>query len=268
MTNEIKALPSVRRHTFHFLEQAREVQPVFLCMDVDASVMKKSRKHYKQYNISISYISYIILAISKAIENFPEVNTSVVGRWSPKQISYNQICAKFTIDKQVDNQRIVVSSVIPNANKESIHKIQEYIDQMKKISFQEEKSFEPVRKLQSLPVWLGRLIYKRILKKSDKRLKTQGSFTVTSLGHIPVQQFFPITSNTTCFGVGAIMDKAIIENGSIVIKPMMPLSMTFDHRAIDGAVAAEFLHKVKLTLENWGDQPWQEDQKKPSMMSS
>lgn len=268
MRNKITSLPSVRRHTFHFLEQAREVQPIFLSMDVDASVMKQSRESYKQDNISISYISYLILAISKAIETFQEVNTSVIGKWFPKHISYNQICAKFTIDKQVDDQRIVVSSVIPNANKQSIHNIQEHIDQMKKKSFQEEKSFEPVRKLQSLPVWLGGLIYQQILKKSDKRLETQGSFTVTSLGHTPVQQFFPITTNTTCFGVGAITDKAIIQNGSIVIKPIMPLSMTFDHRAIDGAVAAEFLHKVKLTLENWGDQPWQEDQKKLSMMLS
>ncbi|AEV19299.1 hypothetical protein GTCCBUS3UF5_19910 [Geobacillus thermoleovorans CCB_US3_UF5] len=267
MMSKKQALPFIRRHTFHFLEQAREVQPVYLSMDVDASAIKQSRATYKQANLSVSYISYVIAAISKAIERFPEVNTSVYGKWFPKHISYDQIYAKFTIDKRVGEQRIVVSSVIPNSNELSIHMIQEHIDRMKQATFQEGKAFESVRKLQSLPVWLGGIIYRQILKNAKKRLETQGSFTVTSLGHLPVQQFFPITSNTTCFGVGAITDKPIVKDGSIVVTPILPLNMTFDHRAIDGAVAAEFLHEVKTILEHWGNQQWQDDQKSLSMMS-
>ena len=43
MMSKKQALPFIRRHTFHFLEQAREVQPVYLSMDVDASAIKQSR---------------------------------------------------------------------------------------------------------------------------------------------------------------------------------------------------------------------------------
>lgn len=265
MTNTRKVLPALRRHTFHFLEHAREIQPVYLSIDVDASNIMQSRASYKQANISISYISYVILAISKAIEVFPEVNISVQGKWFPKMISYNEISAKFTLDKMVKDQRIVVSSVIPKSNEKSVLGIQKVIEKMKNTSFQEEESFQGVRKLQKLPVWFGGMIYRQIIKKADKRLATQGSFTVTSLGHLPVDHFYPITSNTTCFGVGAITDKPIIKDGNLIVKPILPLCMTFDHRAIDGALAAEFLYSIKNMIENWGEEQWQEDQKGPSM---
>ncbi|WP_347553118.1 2-oxo acid dehydrogenase subunit E2 (plasmid) [Pseudalkalibacillus hwajinpoensis] len=268
MTIKKQWLPPVRRHTFHFLEQAREVQAIYLNMDVEASKLKESRANHKQNNYSVSYVSYVISAISRAIEKFPEVNTSVQGKWRPKYISYDQVHAKFTINKQVGNQQIVVSNVIPKSNEQSIHMIQEHIDRMKQMPFERGNAFESVRKLQSLPVWLGRIIYKQILKNPDKRLKTQGSFTVTSLGHLPVQQLYPITSNTICFGIGGITEKPIIKDGAIIVTSILPLSMTFDHRAIDGALAAEFLNEVKTNLENWEEQQWQDDQKNLSMMSS
>ncbi|MDO6657353.1 2-oxo acid dehydrogenase subunit E2 [Anaerobacillus sp. 1_MG-2023] len=268
MTIKKQGLPSARKHTFHFLEQAREVQAIYLNMDVEASELKKSRASYKQNNISISYVSYVISAISKAIEKFPEVNTSVHGKWHPKYISYDQVHAKFTINKQLGNQQIVVSNVIEDSNEKSLQTIQEHIDRMKKMPFETGESFESVRKLQSLPVWLGRIIYKQILNNPDERLRTQGSFTVTSLGHLPVQQIYPITSNTICFGIGGIIEKPVIKDGAIIVTSIMPLSMTFDHRAIDGALAAEFLNEVKTNLENWEEKQWQDDQKSLSMMSS
>ncbi|MFS8542034.1 MAG: 2-oxo acid dehydrogenase subunit E2, partial [Tissierellales bacterium] len=51
-------------------------------------------------------------------------------------------------------------------------------------------------------------------------------------------------------GVNAIVETPVVENGNIVIKPMMTLSLTADHRIIDGALAAQFLAKLKEYLEN------------------
>ena len=45
-------------------------------------------------------------------------------------------------------------------------------------------------------------------------------------------------------------DRAVVRGGEIVIRPMMTLSLTFDHRVVDGSVAAEFLQRVKSLLEN------------------
>ena len=73
------------------------------------------------------------------------------------------------------------------------------------------------------------------------------------------------------FGVGAIQRTPVVIDNEILIRPMMGLTLSFDHRAIDGAMAADILRDVKAGLEHYqleGDRVWQEDQRKLSMMQS
>jgi pyruvate/2-oxoglutarate dehydrogenase complex dihydrolipoamide acyltransferase (E2) component len=109
-----------------------------------------------------------------------------------------------------------------------------------------------VRKLNALPLILGRWLYGLVLDNLSKRQEIQGSFTVTSLGHSRVNGFFPISSTTLAFGVGEIKDSVVVVDGEMVIRPMMRLSMVFDHRAIDGAMAADILNDIGEGLERYG----------------
>ena len=81
---------------------------------------------------------------------------------------------------------------------------------------------------------------------------TGGTFTITNLGMFGVESFTPIINQpeSAILGVNAIVDTPVVEDGNIVIKPMMNLSLTADHRIVDGAVAAQFLAKLKEYLEN------------------
>lgn len=81
---------------------------------------------------------------------------------------------------------------------------------------------------------------------------TGGTFTITNLGMFGIESFAPIINQpeSAILGVNAIVETPVVENGNIVIKPMMNLSLTTDHRIIDGAVAAQFLAKLKEYLEN------------------
>ena len=67
-----------------------------------------------------------------------------------------------------------------------------------------------------------------------------------------IESFSPIINQpeVAILGVNAIEDKPVALNGEIVIRPMMNLSLTADHRVIDGSVAAQFLQRVKVLLEN------------------
>jgi len=78
------------------------------------------------------------------------------------------------------------------------------------------------------------------------------TFTVSNLGMYAIDAFTPIINlpETAILGIGRIQDKAVVENGTIVVRPMMVVSLSFDHRAIDGAPAAEFLTELKHVLEN------------------
>jgi pyruvate dehydrogenase E2 component (dihydrolipoamide acetyltransferase) len=81
---------------------------------------------------------------------------------------------------------------------------------------------------------------------------TGGTFTVTNMGVMDVDVFTPIINLPECaiLGVGRIADRAVVREGAIVVRPTMWLSLTFDHRIVDGAPAARFLNRVKTLLEN------------------
>ncbi len=80
-----------------------------------------------------------------------------------------------------------------------------------------------------------------------------GSFTVTNLGSFGIESFTPVLNapQTGILGVDTIVQRAKEVNGEIVYYPAMGLSLTFDHRAVDGAPAAKFLQELKTNLENF-----------------
>lgn len=79
-----------------------------------------------------------------------------------------------------------------------------------------------------------------------------GTFTITNLGQFGVDSFDPIINppQVAILGVGRIQDRVVALNGAPAVRPMMTLTVTFDHRATDGAPASQFLSKVKELLEN------------------
>jgi pyruvate dehydrogenase E2 component (dihydrolipoamide acetyltransferase) len=79
-----------------------------------------------------------------------------------------------------------------------------------------------------------------------------GTFTITNLGQFGVDSFDPIINppQVAILGVGRIQDRVVAVNGAPAVRPMLTLTVTFDHRATDGAPASQFLAKVKELLEN------------------
>jgi len=78
-----------------------------------------------------------------------------------------------------------------------------------------------------------------------------GTFTITSLGKYGVEGFTPIVNppEVAILGVGAIQPKPVAVDGTVVVRQRLTLSLAFDHRATDGAPAAEFLARVREALE-------------------
>jgi pyruvate dehydrogenase E2 component (dihydrolipoamide acetyltransferase) len=79
-----------------------------------------------------------------------------------------------------------------------------------------------------------------------------GTFTISNLGMYAVDAFTPIINQpeAAILGVGRIQEKPVAVNGELALRSMMTLSLSFDHRIIDGAPAAEFLTALKESLEN------------------
>ena len=81
---------------------------------------------------------------------------------------------------------------------------------------------------------------------------TGGTFTISSLGPYGITSFSPIINQPelAILGVCDMVDTPVVRNGEVVIRPMMNLSLTADHRVIDGVMAAKFLKRMAELLEN------------------
>jgi pyruvate dehydrogenase E2 component (dihydrolipoamide acetyltransferase) len=78
-----------------------------------------------------------------------------------------------------------------------------------------------------------------------------GTFTITNLGMFEIDAFTPIINppESAILGVGRIVNKPVGLEGQVVLRDMMTLSLSFDHRLIDGAPAARFLQRIKQLIE-------------------
>jgi pyruvate dehydrogenase E2 component (dihydrolipoamide acetyltransferase) len=89
------------------------------------------------------------------------------------------------------------------------------------------------------------------LKQEDL---ADGTFTISNLGMYGVDQFIAVLNppQAAILAVGAADPRAVVEDGEVIVRPTMTMTLTCDHRAVDGAVASEFLGTVKAYLEEPG----------------
>ena len=110
-----------------------------------------------------------------------------------------------------------------------------------------------VKSLRSIAEELGGLVARARNKQLLPDEVHDATFTITNHGISGSLMSTPIINQPQCaiLGVGAIQKRAIVIEDSIVIRPMVYLTLSFDHRIIDGAIADTFLSKVKAVLEGW-----------------
>lgn len=205
------------------LESARSIPHVTLTSDVDMTKVMEVRKALlpvveEQTGYRLSFTEIIMKATAHVLGNHPLVNASLVDNEIVMNKSVN-----LGLAVAVENGLIVPS--VPEVQTKGL------------------------ADLTVLSKTLGK-------KARDGKLTpaemTGSTFTISNLGMYAIDGFTPIINppETAILGVGRITEKAVVVDGSIEVKPMMVLSLSFDHRAIDGAPAAAFLTELKERLEN------------------
>lgn len=106
--------------------------------------------------------------------------------------------------------------------------------------------------LSELVVASKEIVKKAVSMKLSPAEQSGSTFTISNLGMFGVQSFNPIINqpNSAILGVSATVDKPVVINGDIVVRPIMNLSLTIDHRVVDGLAGAKFMQDLKKTLEN------------------
>lgn len=215
---EIVPMSAMRKVIAKRMSDSVAISPtVTYDLSVDMTSMKAYKEQLGSEGIKASYTDLLVKIISKALLEFPLLNCSIDG---------NNIILKRYVNMGFATalEDGLLVPVIKDAHLKSITEISSEI-----------KSLAEQARSGSL----------------GPDALSGGTFTITNLGMYGIESFSPIINQpeVAILGVNAIVDTLVLVNGQPVAKPMMRLSLTADHRAVDGSVAALFLARVKKLME-------------------
>lgn len=240
-----------RRHTLYFLETIRDFSPVFLDTEVDATRLLADRAVAREAGQRRSVVTYVLVAAGGVLARHPEANSAYRGGPRPRVATYPTVSGKVTLDRTLGGTRVVLSTVVPEPHTAGPAEVQRRLDRVLEGDPAELPEFAGVRALHRLSWLRGRLRFARAARDLRLRPLITGTFTVTSLGHRPVDGFHSVGGTTVTLGLGRIVDRPAVRDGAIVVAPVFRLSLAFDHRVIDGAEAADVLAEIRTALEEW-----------------
>ena len=221
---EIKDIPRVKKLSSKYLMNSwTNIPHVTNHDEADITEMEEFRNSltdiYSGQKKKITPLAFIVKALTKTLKKFPSFNSSI------DQIDQGKMTLKkyFHIGIAVDTPHGLMVPKLRNADKKDINSI---ATELKKIS-------DECRNL-----------------RIDKKDLFGGSMTITSLGGIGGSFFTPIINfpEVAILGIGKSQKKQVYINGKFVVRTMLPLSLSYDHRIIDGAEAARFNNELRENL--------------------
>jgi pyruvate/2-oxoglutarate dehydrogenase complex dihydrolipoamide acyltransferase (E2) component len=239
-----------RRHTLLFLALARQQSPILLDADVDMAGVRAHRAA-SPADRRPSYAAYVVHDAARELARHPEANAAIHGRLAPRLARFGQVSAKVAFDKAIGDVRAVVSGLLPDADRATLQEIEQRIRYYKGADPQRAPELKGVRTLQRLPRPLAAAAFRLATARLGRRPELLGTFSVSSLGHRSVGGFYPLGGTAISLGMGRVREVPVVRDGGIVVGHVMRLSLVFDHRVLDGAMAADILHDIKARLEAW-----------------
>ena len=191
--------------------------------EVDMNEIILMRKNHqpefqKKYGVKLGFMSFFVKSCISALKNYPSINAEIQG----EEIVYKNY---YNISFAVGTDRGLVVPVLRNSDQMSFAEIEKNISELGK-------------------------------KARDGKITIEdlqgGTFTITNGGIYGSMLSTPILNppQSGVLGMHNIIERAIVIDGSIVIRPMMYLALSYDHRIIDGKEAVSFLKNVKDCLED------------------
>ena len=211
----------------HMVMSKRTSAHVTTVHKVDMTHVEKMRQKHKsdfqaRYGLSLTYLPFITRAAVEGLRTYPLLNASIDGA---NIVYHNEI--NIGIAVALENGLIV--PVIRAADEKNV-------------------------------LGLQRAIADLAARARSRQLKPDevqgGTFSITSFGGFGSVIATPVINQpqVAILGAGVVEKQAVVIDDAIAIRSICYLSLTFDHRLIDGALADQFTGKVKAVLENWSDE--------------
>lgn len=224
-TETREKLRGIRKVIANAMVNSKHTAPhVTLLDEVDVTKTVAHRKQFKEeaaaQGIKLTYLPYVVKALVSTLREYPALNASIDDE--NEEIVYKHY---YNIGIATDTENGLMVPVIKDADRKSIYQI------AKEIAEYAEKA--------------------RAGKLAPEDMKG-GTCTITNIGSAGGQWFTPVINHpeVAILGIGRIQEKAIVRDGEVVAAPVLALSLSFDHRLIDGVTAQNALNKIKRLLND------------------
>jgi len=224
---ELQPLSVMRQKIAEHMVASTHVSPhVYSVEEIDmskvAAIRAKAREEFeKRYETKLTFMPFLVKAAVAGLRAYPTLNASLDGT---NVVLHKEINVGIAV--ALDWGLIV--PVVKSADEKNLLGIQRTLNDLAE-------------------------------RARSKKLKPEevqeGTFSITNPGVFGGLFGLPVISqpNVGILGLGAIEKRPVVINDSIAIRSMCYVTLSYDHRVVDGAIAHQFLHKVKETLENWSE---------------
>ncbi|HBF6020516.1 TPA: dihydrolipoamide acetyltransferase family protein [Clostridioides difficile] len=180
-------------------------------------VYKGLKEKYKKAGVKMSYTALIIKAVAEALENHPKLRTQVFDE------NHFRVNDEINVGIAVDIPNGLLVPVIKSAN---------------------------LKDLRTICIELSDLSERAKNNQLNPDEMNNGTITITNLGMFGITYFTPVlnTPESAILGVGSIIEKVLVKEGAFYVGSIMNMSLTHDHRVVDGAPGARFLQEVTKNL--------------------
>ncbi|MBM7635196.1 dihydrolipoamide acetyltransferase family protein [Geomicrobium sediminis] len=225
VTEERVPLKGVRKAIAKAMVNSKQTAPHVTHMDeVEVSALVQNRKKFKpvaaEQDIKLTYLPYVVKAYTSALRAYPALNASIDDE--NEEIVYKK---QFNVGIAADTDRGLVVPVVRDTDRKSVFMLASEITDL-------------------------------AIKARDGKLTSGemqgGTSTISNVGSASGAWFTPVINHpeVAILGIGRIEEKAVVENGEVVVRPMLALSLSYDHRLIDGVTAQNALNHVKRLLND------------------
>ncbi|HEX8838058.1 MAG TPA: dihydrolipoamide acetyltransferase family protein, partial [Candidatus Acidoferrum sp.] len=224
---EVQSMSTMRqRIAEHMVASKRVSAHVYSVDEIDvtkiAALRAKSKDEFeRRYETKLTFMPFFVKATVEGLRAFPTLNASLDGT--------NIVIHKdINIGIAVALEWGLIVPVVKNADEKNLLGIQRTMNDLAE-------------------------------RARSKKLKPEevqeGTFSITNPGVFGGLFGLPVISqpNVGILGLGAIEKRPVVVDDAIAIRSMCYVTLSYDHRVVDGAIAHQFLHKVKETLENWSE---------------
>lgn len=218
-------MSGIRKAIAKAMVNSKHTAPHVTLMDeVDVTELVLHRKKFKavaaEQGVKLTYLPYVVKALTSALKKYPVLNTSIDD--ATDEVIHKHY---YNIGIAADTDKGLLVPVVKHADRKSIFQISDEINQL------------------------------ATKAREGKLLPTEmkgASCTITNIGSAGGQWFTPVINHpeVAILGIGRIQEKAIVKDGEIVAAPVLALSLSFDHRMIDGATAQNALNHIKRLLND------------------